>query len=272
MSGDLGYLDSYDPWIHEGNGVFLSVPCTSDVANGAVALSYLLLLPFVIFYGGRVKQTGPQSCWCSQTDGPSSALSRHLAADLLILFRVSGVCSLLMMMMPQTSSNKTFVKHPMTYRWIGAVSFDLSLYKHLLKMQIGSISAKLCIREEAVLVQHFHMAWLMKLFARVWNNFLTRTHTSFAYFLHDRNWTKMCKFQLLRELTPRGMNYTASKPLKCGENQVAKHQHSAGRWNKSAHPGILHDRPPRLESHWHFRQIGGLISHLSHKISEPPSS
>lgn len=136
-------------------------------------------------------------------------------------------------------------------------------------MQTGSISAKLCIREEAVLVQHFHMAWL-KLFARVWNKSLT--HTPFADFLLDRNWTKMCKFQLLRELTPTGMNYTASKPLKWGEKQVAKHQHSAGRWNKSARPGILHDRPPRLESNWHFRQTIGLISHLSHKISEPPSS
>lgn len=35
---------------------------------------------------------------------------------------------------------------------------------------------------------------------------------------------------------------------------------------------VFTKKHPRLESNWHLQQIGGPISHLSHRISEPPSS
>lgn len=75
----------------------------------------------VIFFGGRVKKTSLQSCkCCSQTDGPSSALSRHLAADLLIPF---SVC----VRAPHWLKQE-MVKHPVTKRWV-RISSDLSLEK-----------------------------------------------------------------------------------------------------------------------------------------------
>lgn len=111
---------------------------TGNLADGAAALTYLLPMALCHFlWRPWVKKTRLQGC--RHTDGPSSALSRHLAADLLILFRVWGVCGLLIVLLIWE-----VVKKPVTERWIRAVSSHLWLEEMIQNPKRGNLGP--CLR------------------------------------------------------------------------------------------------------------------------------
>lgn len=104
--------------------------------------------------------------------------------------------------------------------------------------------------------------------ARVQNTFLTCTDIfrkklnmhCLIWFAAWQRWMDCVSFNFGESLC-QGTKLHSIK-TNWGEFEVTEHQHSAEWWNKSAHPGILHRKHPRLESNWHLQQIAGLIFKL----------